>query len=311
MYDVVLSVVEAQRVPCWVLMTVARIEELIGVATKVTKTFHLVLHSVTVNDVHNHCYAVLMRFVDKGFQFLRSSETTAGSEERTYVVAERAVVRMLLDSHNLDAVIAVGDDTRKYVVLELRICAHLLCIFAHSYVALIDEQRTLVRLESLFLPNVRLLGCPYLSRENLCVLVLNDTTNPRRDALALATVPLYVHLEEVAVLHCLLRQLQFPVACSFDTLSTIFLCLLPVVEVADKIDVCSIRCPLTENPSSARSLVKSVIVVTTGKVRQRDLTVLCQLVYLPHGVLVTSTNSIFKRLQPTVVLHKTDMFWCS
>ena len=293
------------------LVAVARIEELVRVSAEVAKTFHLVLHSVTVNYVHNHCDAVLMSSIYEFLEFLGGSETTAGSEERTYVVTERAVVRMFLDSHNLDAVIAVGDDTRKYVVLELCICAHLLCIFAHSYVALVDEQRTLVRLESLFLPNVRLLGCPYLSRENLCVLVLNDTTNPRRDALALATVPLYVHLEEVAVLHCLLRQFQLPVSCSFDTLGTICLILLPVVEVAYKIDVCSVRCPLTEYPSSARSLVKSVILMTVSKVRQRDFTVMCQLVNLPNGVLVTSTNSIFKRLQPTVVLHKTDVFWCS
>ena len=44
--DVVLAIVEAERIPCGMLVAVAGIEELIGISTEITKTLHLVLHGM-------------------------------------------------------------------------------------------------------------------------------------------------------------------------------------------------------------------------------------------------------------------------
>ena len=43
---IVLAIVEAERIPCWMLMTVAWIEELIRITGKVAQTFDLVLHGM-------------------------------------------------------------------------------------------------------------------------------------------------------------------------------------------------------------------------------------------------------------------------
>ena len=57
-------------------MTVARIEELVGVTAKVTQTFDLVLHSVRVDDIHDDSDTQAVGLIDKGFQLLGRTETT-------------------------------------------------------------------------------------------------------------------------------------------------------------------------------------------------------------------------------------------
>ena len=64
------------------LVTVARIEELIRIATEVAESFHLVLHGVRVYDVHDDGNAVLMGGVDEFLQFLGRTETARRCEER-------------------------------------------------------------------------------------------------------------------------------------------------------------------------------------------------------------------------------------
>ena len=51
--DLVLSVVEAEAIPSWMLATVALIEILAGVAGKVAKSLVLVLYSMAVDNVHD------------------------------------------------------------------------------------------------------------------------------------------------------------------------------------------------------------------------------------------------------------------
>ena len=75
MHHVILAVVEAETVPSWMLATVAGIEILVGVARKITKTLNLILHSMAVDNVHNHRNTVLVGGVDKLFQFLWCAET--------------------------------------------------------------------------------------------------------------------------------------------------------------------------------------------------------------------------------------------
>ena len=70
----VLSVVEAQAVPSRMLTTVALIEILAWVTGKVTKTFHLVLHSMTVHDIHDNGNTCFVGSIDEFLQFLGSTE---------------------------------------------------------------------------------------------------------------------------------------------------------------------------------------------------------------------------------------------
>ena len=85
------------------------------------------------------------------------------------MVAKRTVVRVLLDSHYLDAVVAIGNDSWQHILLKLSICAHFLSVLRHTDVAFVDEEWGSVRLESLLLPCVWFC-VPYLCREYLCFL---------------------------------------------------------------------------------------------------------------------------------------------
>ena len=79
--NVVLAIVEAQRVPCRMLMTVASIEELVGITAKVTQTLYLILHSVAVYNIHNHGNTHLVSRINHFLQVLRRTETAGGSKE--------------------------------------------------------------------------------------------------------------------------------------------------------------------------------------------------------------------------------------
>src|SRR5574344_981366 len=101
---------------------------------------------------------------------------------------------MLLDSHHLDAVVSILDNSRQHVLGKLLVGAYLLGILSHTHVTLIDEQRTLVGLEGLLLEHVRFFGSPHLCREYLGGIVLHYALAPCGDSLALSTIPLHLHL---------------------------------------------------------------------------------------------------------------------
>ena len=110
---------------------------------------------------------------------------------------------MLLDSHHLNTVVSVFNNSRQHILCELLICTNFLSILSHTHVAFIYEQRTLIGLESLLLELVRFLGSPHLSRENLCGVILNHAATPCRYSLPFSTIPFHLHLIKVAMLHSL------------------------------------------------------------------------------------------------------------
>ena len=58
------------------------------------------------------------------------------------MVAERAIVSMLLDSHDLDGIVAQRADTREHVCHELPVAVHFGLLAGHAHMALVDTQRT-------------------------------------------------------------------------------------------------------------------------------------------------------------------------
>ena len=77
----VLAVVEAQRVPCRVLMAVTGIEELVGVSCQIAKALDLVFHGMRVYNIHDDGNAHFVGCVNHFLQFLRGSEATARCEK--------------------------------------------------------------------------------------------------------------------------------------------------------------------------------------------------------------------------------------
>ena len=182
------------------------------------------------------------------------------------MVAEAAIIRMLLNGHDLDTVVPIFHHTWKNLLLKLTVRAHLLLILSHTDVALVDQQRVCARLESAFLELIRLFRCPYLSAEDLGIVILYHTGSPCGDALSIATIPVDMQFIEVAMLQRLLWQFQFPVAV-LQRLHLIFGILFPVVERTNQIDLRCIRCPFTQHPSFVGT-VQSEVQMTSSKVAQ-------------------------------------------
>jgi len=201
MYDIILSIVEAKTVPCRMFVTVTGIEILIRITCQIAQPFHLILHGMGMHNIHNDGNALLMRCIDKCLQLFGRSKSARRCEERTHMISKTAIIRMLLDSHHLHAVITILHDAWKHMILKLGIGTHFLCILRHAYMAFIDEQRILGWTERLHLPLVSLFRCPHLCREDLCPIVLHDTCSPCRDALALSPIPFHMHLKQISMLH--------------------------------------------------------------------------------------------------------------
>ena len=140
-----------------------------------------------------------MSSINELLQLFWRTEATAGSKETRHMVTERTIIGVFLDSHHLDAVITILDNTWQNIVLKLCIGTHLLGILSHTYMALIDEQRILLRLEVLLFPLIGFLRVPNLSREYLCLIILYYALTPSRDTLSFPTVPLYLHLVQLTV----------------------------------------------------------------------------------------------------------------
>ena len=88
MYNLVFAIIEAETIPSWMLVAIARIEILVRVASQIAESLHLILHGVRMHDVHNHGDAILMGCVYELLQLFRGTEATAGCKEATYVIAK-------------------------------------------------------------------------------------------------------------------------------------------------------------------------------------------------------------------------------
>ena len=184
------------------------------------------------------------------------------------MVTEAAVVGVLLDSHDLDAVVAVLGHARQYVLTELVVGAHLLFLLAHANVALIDQQRVGGGTEGTFFPLIRSLGIPNLCAEDFGLLVLHHTVGPGGNTFAFATFPMDFQLEEVTMLHGRGWQLDFPYTATLFLLHAELLLLFPAVEVADEVDFRSVRSPFTEHPSPLFRAVQTEVEVAGSDVAQ-------------------------------------------
>ena len=180
------------------------------------------------------------------------------------MIAEASIIRMLLNSHNLDTVVTVGCNTWQYVFAEFVISTNLFGILCHTYVAFVNHQRTYVGVEYFLLEFIRFCRIPYLCAEYLGLIILHYTSSPCRNSLTFATIPAYQHLVKVTMMQRIFRKTNFPVIGTSQTFQFIACCRFPVRKITDKINFLSIRCPFTEYPFRTFEM-QSVIKVSTSK----------------------------------------------
>ena len=87
--------------------------------------FDLIAYGMAVHEVHDDLDTRCVSSIDERLQFVGRTEATTGCEEARYMVAKGAIVRMLLDSHNLNGIIPEVNDTGKDLLLELTVAAYL------------------------------------------------------------------------------------------------------------------------------------------------------------------------------------------
>ena len=200
-----------------------------------------------MHDIHHDCYPGPVRLVHKPLELFRSAKTGAQGEEIGDLIPERTVIRMLLESHYLDSVIAEVLDMGQHIPSELVESRNLLLLRAHADMTFVNKRmRSFARLA--VFPPVRLHRVPHLSTECLCLRVLHRTGHICRQSFRPTSGPLDVQLVQCAVGKEHWRQSQLPVAVAYR-MESIGLRPFPVVEFSYKIDFGGVRSPFPEHPS--------------------------------------------------------------
>ena len=208
---------------------------------------------------------------------------------------------MLLYGHDLDGVIPILHDTRQDVLPKLGIGSYLLFACRHTNMAFIDQQRRSIGFELLNLKLIRILRIPNLSTEYLRLLVLYNTLNPSRDALARAAFPFHQELKQILVVKHIFsqRNLPHPVVQAIQSVAFVF---LPTVESSDQVNSRSMRGPLSEDPPF-QCLVQSEIQISGSELRQGLFTVIRQIVFPINNILISSLNGVLVWSKPWVILY--------
>ena len=306
----VLAVVEAKRVPCGMLAAVAGVEVLRAGAVEASEALGLVLDGVAVHYVHNHGNALRVGLVDEGLELFGRTEAAAGGEEVADVVAEGAVVGMLLYGHYLYGVVAVSHDAGQHVGAEFVVGAHALVLLGHAYVALVDEQRLGVGHEAVGVaPLEALVGLPHLGREDGRLFVLHHARGVGGDAFAHTAGPVHHHLVELSVADVTRSQVQLPHAAVAEASGAVFQLFLPVGEVADEHDVGGVWRPFAEYPRAVGLAMQAEVAVGVGEVGQRA-GFGGELFFLAQRFGVTSLDGVGVGLEPGVVAQNRQQLLC-
>ena len=295
--DFILAVVEAAGIPGRVEALRALVEVEVLAAVQPAQALQLVADGVGVDDVHDHGDAAPVRIVHERLELLGRAETRAQGEEIGDLIPEGAVVRVLLQGHDLQDVVAEFLHARKHVPAEILERGHLLLLAAHPDVAFIDQRmgpppglapRPLVG-------NGRI---PDLGREKLGLRVLDNAGHIGRQALPAPARPLDPELVELPVVQEHLRDAELPIATAHG-LEGIGLGALPVVAVAGQVDTRGVGRPLAEHPVATLTVQRIVDVVVD---RRGERTLAREFAAVGEDVRVTCLDGVLVGLQPRVSL---------
>ena len=246
-----------------------------------------------------------MRIVDQPFQLFRGAKARRGREETAHMIAKGAVIRVLLDGHDLDGVIPVAGHARQHFETKFLVGSGLLFLRGHANMALVDEQRRGVRPKIVDAELVFLRRIPNLGRKDLRRLVLHHTPTPSRNAFASASLPLHAELIQVAVVKRVRRQHDFPVARrTFQAPQTVILAFFPTVKVAHEVYRGGIRSPFPEHPPSVGHPLKAEIEVSRCKVREAKPSILRQVLFLLNHIIMSPFDGFGVGFQPRVFLNQ-------
>ena len=306
MAHLVLAVVEEFRIPVGLVARLARRRVEMVRAVEFVDPLVEVLHVVGVHEVHDDREPQLVSPADQLFQLLGRTAARCRGEEARHVVAERTVVGVFGHGHQLHGVVAVLLDDREYLFGEFAVGAHALALLGHAHVGFVDQQAADLRgVEGVAPPVERLRGRPELRGVVLRRLVLHDARGVGRNAVQPAVVTVDVEFVERAVHQPVAVHRRGEKGAPHPRRVAVHADLgaLPVVEVAEDVDIVRPRQPLAE-PPSVEFLVAlpAEIAVAVGVVHDRPRSALDPR-HLPLVLCVAAVHMFFDGLQPCVALY--------
>ena len=98
-----------------------------------------VLHVVGVHQIHHHRKFQFVSRAHERLERFGRAEARGRGEEVRHVVAERPVIGMFGDAHQLYRIVTLFPDPGKNLFGEFRIAAHAFALLSHTYVGFVDE----------------------------------------------------------------------------------------------------------------------------------------------------------------------------
>mmetsp|Transcript_40311 Transcript_40311/g.126894 ORF Transcript_40311/g.126894 Transcript_40311/m.126894 type:complete len:704 (-) Transcript_40311:165-2276(-) len=140
--NLVSSVVEDARVPERVVSFRPLVEVLVMRPVELIDSVDDVLGSVGMNNIKKNRDSHAVSSVDEALQGVRITASRRRGEEVCNVITEGSIVRVLLDSHELNGVVAQALDTWKNTLTEQIVRVDVgLSLRRHSNVCLVNPQR--------------------------------------------------------------------------------------------------------------------------------------------------------------------------
>ena len=139
MHSLVLAIVKAARPPCRMTSLRTSVEIQVLASVELAEPFGLIVNRMRMHYIHHDSDSEPMGIIHQGLELLRCAETRAERKEIGHLIAERAVIRMLLKSHYLYRVIAQVSHLGKYITPEILKSTDTFLLSGHSDMALIYE----------------------------------------------------------------------------------------------------------------------------------------------------------------------------
>ena len=268
MHHAVFAVVKDLAAPSRMIARAAGLEELIVASVKAVDALGGVFHRMGMHQIEQHAQPQRVRLVNQRLEVVRCAVPRGRGEEIADLIAERRVIRMLHNGHQLHGVVAVLFDPRQNIAHELQIRAHALFLGRHADMRLVNQRRHIFLRPKFFIrPDKFLPRIPDGGAEIVRLFVLHNIGRIERNAVFRAARAGDGDLHLAAVLErAHAGDLDFPISVAHRLHRMAGA--VPVVEIANQVHGRRAGRPLAVDPA-ALDLVEAVIQMAAGKLRQR------------------------------------------